>query len=200
MSNDRLSTLRGDYYKVEVIAALFGLSVRRIQQLTQEGILSTEEISGGRKYELVPTIQKYVEYLSEKAYEKNRSEAESELKQQKLKAEIELKELQGEYRKIQNDITTGKYIRVEDVESDYRSFFVTLKKFALSIPSKLSVRLNEICGDPSEIRTIEAELNHDIITLLNNFVVAGHSEKTEEVVSVGKVKKANTQNKKVRCS
>ena len=32
---------QGGYYRVEVIASLFGVSVRRVQQLTQEGIIST---------------------------------------------------------------------------------------------------------------------------------------------------------------
>lgn len=53
-------------YRVEVIAKLFGVTVRRIQQLTQEGVLPTTETPEGRRYDLVPTIQKYVKYLSDK--------------------------------------------------------------------------------------------------------------------------------------
>ena len=45
------------FVKVEVIGQLFGVSVRRIQQLTQEGVIRTVEVPGqGRRYELVPTI------------------------------------------------------------------------------------------------------------------------------------------------
>ena len=79
-------------YKVEVIAELFCVSVRRIQQLTQDGVISTTETKEGRRYDLVPTIQRYVKYLSDKAYGKSRSEAEAKLKEQKLKEEIALKE------------------------------------------------------------------------------------------------------------
>ena len=61
-------------YKVEVIAELFGVSVRRIQQLTQDGVISTTETKEGRRYDLVPTIQRYVKYLSDKAYGKSRSD------------------------------------------------------------------------------------------------------------------------------
>ena len=46
------------YYKVDIIADLFGVSVRRIQQLTQEGVISTVATKEGRRYDLVPTIQK----------------------------------------------------------------------------------------------------------------------------------------------
>lgn len=197
MSDGKLSTEKSTYYKVDVIASLFNLTVRRIQQLTQEGILPTVETLSGRRYDLVPTIQRYIKYLSDKAYGKSHSDAENELKRQKLEREIELKELQGEYRSIQNAIAHGKYIGVDKVEEDYRRFFTIVKKFLLSIPSKLSVRLTSVCDDPVELRAVESELNSDIIALLNNFVVAGKSETVEEELDVGK-KKANAKNKKVQ--
>ena len=198
MSSDgKLSTEQSAYYKVDIIASLFNVSVRRIQQLTQDGILPTVETAGGRRYDLVPTIQRYVKYLSEKAYGKSHSEAENELKRQKLEKEIELKEMQREYKEIQNAIASGKYIGMEQVENDYRRFFTVVKKFLLGIPAKLSTRLTSVCDDPVELRAVESELNQDIITLLNNFVVAGNSEQIEEVGVVGK-KAANSKNKKVR--
>ena len=197
MSDGKLSTEKSTYYKVDVIASLFNLTVRRIQQLTQEGILPTVETLSGRRYDLVPTIQRYIKYLSDKAYGKSHSDAENELKRQKLEKEIELKELQGEYRSIQNAIAHGKYIGVDKVEEDYRRFFTIVKKFLLSIPSKLSVRLTSVCDDPVKLRAVESELNSDIIALLNNFVVAGKSETVEEELDVGK-KKTNAKNKKVQ--
>lgn len=182
----------GAYYKVDVIAALFNLTVRRIQQLTQEGILPTVETSGGRRYELVPTIQRYVEYLSNKAYGKNKSEKEAELKQQKLEAEIELKSLQGDFHKIKNDIAAGKLVSVEDVKKDYRRFFTIFKKFALRIPNIISVKISGECN-PTEVKRIEKDLNHDIITLLNNFIVAGEKEEIDDANE----KAAVAKNKKV---
>ena len=90
----------GGMYRVEIIAQLFGVSVRRIQQLTQEGVLPTTETAEGRRYDLVPTIQNYVRYLSDKAYGKKHSERETELKEQKLQAEIALKESQSELHRL----------------------------------------------------------------------------------------------------
>lgn len=194
--NGNLKTT-GAYYKVDVIAALFNLTVRRIQQLTQEGILPTVETASGRRYELVPTIQRYVKYLSDKAYGKKTSEAELELKNRKLEAEIELKALQGEHRKIQNDIMSGKYLEIDEVKRDYRRFFITFKKFALGIPSKLTARLSGILNDPSQVRAIEAELNHDMIALLKGFVVAGQKIEVDTVGEEGGKKKTNTENKKI---
>ena len=60
--------VKGSYYRTEVIAQLFGVSVRRIQQLTQEGVIKTTKIIDDgrsvRRYDLVPTIQSYIQYLS----------------------------------------------------------------------------------------------------------------------------------------
>ena len=165
----------GGYYRVEIIAQLFGVTVRRIQQLTQEGVLPTTETPEGRRYDLVPTIQKYVQYLSDKAYGKNRSEKETELRQQKLEADIALKESQGELHRLRTEIAAGKYISIEEVTLDYTRFFVTFKKFAMSLPSRLT---GIISGhvDPTEARHIEKDLTGEVQKLLEAFVVAGVTE------------------------
>ena len=165
----------GGYYRVEIIAQLFGVTVRRIQQLTQEGVLPTTETPEGRRYDLVPTIQKYVQYLSDKAYGKNRSEKETELRQQKLEADIALKESQGELHRLRTEIAAGKYISIEEVTLDYTRFFVTFKKFAMSLPSRLT---GIISGhvDPLEARHIEKDLPGEVQKLLEAFVVAGVTE------------------------
>ena len=166
----------GQYYESKVIAQLFGVSVRRIQQLTQEGIIETTQVPGeGRRYELVPTIQAYTKYLADKAYGREQSDREAELKEQKMKADIALKESQGELHRLKTDIAAGKYIAVEEVTMDYERFFVTFKNFAMSLPARLT---DEISGyiDPLEARRIEKELHQKIRSLLVAFVVAGVSK------------------------
>lgn len=156
--------------RVEVIAQIFGVSVRRIQQLTQEGIIPTVQTSEGRRYELAPTVFRYTTYLSDKAHGKSKSETEAKLKEQKLKAEIALKESQGELHRLRTEIAAGKYISIEEVKLDYSRFFVSFKKFAMSIPSKLAGRLSGFV-DPVEVRQIENELQKEVTKLLKGFVV-----------------------------
>jgi len=163
----------GQYYETKVIAQLFNVSVRRIQQLTQDGVLETVKIpDGGRRYDLVPTIQAYTKYLSEKAYGKNNSEKEAELRQQKLTAEIALKESQGELHQLKTAIAAGRYIAVEEVTMDYQRFFVTFKKFALSLPARLMDYISSYV-DPLEGRRIEKAIQQEVQNLLGAFVVAG---------------------------
>lgn len=173
--NDKGEITGGSMYRVEIIAKLFGVTVRRIQQLTQEGVLPTAETPEGRRYDLVPTIQKYVQYLSDKAYGKNRSEKELELREQKLQADIALKESQGELHQIKTKIAAGTYVDIDDVKRDYSNFFTVFKRFALSLPGKIS---NEVIGyvGPTEARRIEKDLQGEILRQLGAFVVAGVTE------------------------
>lgn len=166
------------FYKVDVIASLFGLSVRRVQQLTQEGIISTVQTSAGRRYELAPTIQKYIQYLSDKAYGKSKSETEAQLKEKKLKADIALKESQGELHRLKTEIATGQYISIEEIKMDYSRFFVSFKKFAMSVPSRLAGKMTGFV-DPVEIRRIEKEMQREVTKLLNGFVISAVVEEKE---------------------
>ena len=47
------------YVKVDIIAQFFGVTVRRVQQLTQEGIIKTTPRPEGNRYHLVETLKTY---------------------------------------------------------------------------------------------------------------------------------------------
>lgn len=173
--------------RVEVIARLFGdRSVRRVQQLTQDGVIETVEALNerGRKcrrYDLVPTVQRYVKHLSDKAKGKQRTGKEMKLREQKLEAEVALKESQGELHRLKTQIAAGEYISIDEVRLDYAKFFLVFKKFAMSIPSR-------VCGmlsgqlEPLEARRIEKEMAGEIADLLASFVIAGVVEPKEAKV------------------
>ena len=77
------------YVRVEIIAQFFGVTVRRVQQLTQEGIIKTTPTPEGNRYNLVETLKTYIQYLSDKAYGKSKSEKEAELREAKNMEAIE---------------------------------------------------------------------------------------------------------------
>ena len=169
LGGDGMKSNSKGYYETKVIAQLFGLSVRRVQQLTQDGVIETVKTSEGRRYEATSTIQRYTKYLSDKAYGKSKSDTEVQLKEQKLRAEIALKESQGELHKLKTDIAAGRYISVEEIKMDYSRFFVSFKKFAMGIPNRLAGRLIGFI-DPVEVRKLEKELQKEVTKLLNSFV------------------------------
>lgn len=170
------------------IAGLFNFrGRRRIEQLTSDGVLDAAVVTVDghkvRRYDLIPTIQRYVQYLSDKAYGKSRSEKEMELKEQKLEAEVALKESQGELHRLKTQIAAGEYISIDEVRLDYAKFFLVFKKFAMSIPAR-------VCGmlsgqlEPLEARRVEKEMAGEIAGLLASFVIAGVVEPKEAKVIV----------------
>ena len=163
--------------RVEIVAKLFGVSVRRVQQITQEGIIETvsaidENGRACRRYDLIPTVQKYIQYLSDKAYGKaHRTDKEIELREQKMAADIALKESQGELHRLKTSIAAGDYISIDEVKMDYAKFFVVFKKFVMSLPTRISGMLSDAL-EPLEARRVEKEVSGEISDLLNSFVVA----------------------------
>lgn len=159
-------------YDTKVIAQLFNVTVRRIQQLTQDGVLETVHVPGQRnKYDLIPTIQAYVKYLSDKAYGRESKLSETELREKKLQAETALKESQVELHQLKTAIASGKHISVEEVKLDYQRFFVTFKKFATGLPNRV-IGLVGGYVDPVTARTLERDMTQEVNNLLRSFVVA----------------------------
>lgn len=164
--------------RVEVIAQLFGVTVRRVQQITQEGIIETVAATdeNGRKcrrYDLIQSTQRYIAHLQDKVRNRgSRTDKEIELKEQKLEADIALRESQGELHRLKTAIASGEYISIEEVKLDYAKFFVIFKKFAMSLPARIGGMLSGAL-DPLEQRRMEKEVSAEIAGILESFVVAG---------------------------
>lgn len=169
------------YVKTERVARLFGLSVRRIQQLTQEGILHTVRIDEhtSRKYDLDATVKEYIAYIGEKAKGRDGNQI-AELKSKKLEAETRLKEIQGEMSQLRTDIVRGNYVAVGEIKRDYEKFFTEFRKFAMSFSGRVSGLISGYVS-PEVARTIESDLSHDITSVLRGFAekIKGKAE-TEE--------------------
>ena len=173
------------------LASLFGLSDRRIQQLTADGTISAEVVTENgrrvRKYDLIPTVHAYVTSLQEKLKKGTRTDKEVELREQKLEADIELKKSQNELHLLKTEIAAGRYVSIEEVRMDYIRFFISFKKFATSLPARV---IGMISGqlDPVEARKMEKDLADEVHHLLGAFVIAG-------VVTPDDAKNANKKKK-----
>lgn len=73
------------------IAQIFGVSTQWVQTLTRNGIIHAVSRQGGYKYDLLPTIQRYIAHLTEKAESKSKTTGISETEGRKLEAEADLK-------------------------------------------------------------------------------------------------------------
>ena len=177
------------------LAQLFGLSDRRIQQLTADGTIHAEVVTVDghqvRRYDLIPTVHDYVTSLQEKIKKGSRTDKEIELKEQKLEADIALRESQGELHRLKTAIAAGDYISVEEVRLDYAKFFVIFKKFAMSLPARIGGMLSGSL-EPLEQRRVEKEISGEISELLNSFVVSANV-KPQDVKDILSGEKTDTQ-------
>jgi hypothetical protein len=163
------------------IAQLLGKSLRRVQQMTQEGILQTEVPpgGGGRKYRTCETIQRYMQHVEQKANENGNGGKQSELALKKLEAEIGLKESQGELHKLRTDIAKGRFIPAEQAQEQMADFMIIFRKFTDAIPSRMS-GIMAAYTDLATARTMEKSMKKEMDGMLSLFAAAAKPEETEE--------------------
>ena len=136
-----------NYQKADVIARLFNKTTRRIQQLTQDGILPTEQTSEGRRYDLLPTIKRYIEYLEARA-EKQQPQSLTDKLEKKLDAEIKYKEAKASKAKLELDELKGKLHRAEDIEKLTNELVFAVRSMLLALPGRVAMDLAAINTAP----------------------------------------------------
>ncbi len=110
------------------LAAVLGVTGRRIQQLAQDGIIESKK----GKYLLADAVQKYIDFrMKEKVLsgaEKEKLDADVSIKKAKaITAVLEAKELQG------------KMHRSEDVQAITEDFIYTIRSMLVALPGRLAV-------------------------------------------------------------
>lgn len=153
------------------IAKLLGKTVRRVQQLTQDGVLETEIPPGGgaRKYRTCETVQQYIAYTEQKAQEAGADSSTAELNLRKLKAEVELKESQGQLHRLKTEIAEGKYIPAEQATEELTEFIATFRQFAMAIPTRVAGTMAAYT-DTGTARATEKALRKEVEAMLAAFV------------------------------
>lgn len=123
----------------QVIAKIFGVSTRRVEQLKTEGVIQGK--GKPTKYDLLPTIQAYIRYLSDKANGREKKKTTEELEKAKLRAEVDIKETKAKEAKLELAELQGKMHRAEDVESIITDHVLALRSMLMAMPGKLAVDL-----------------------------------------------------------
>ena len=163
------------------IAQLLGKTTRRIQQLTQDGILETEVPPGGgaRKYRTCETIQRYIAHVEQKAQEVGEGGRLAELNLKKLEAEVALKESQGSLHRLKTAIAEGKYIPAEQATEELAEFMAAFQKFAMTIPARMAGTMAGY-ADAITIRNAQKAIRKELETMLTAYVDAMQAEDPPE--------------------
>lgn len=168
-----------EWASTTAIARLIGRSTRRVQQLTQDGVLSTEVPPGGgaRRYRTARTIQDYMAYQEQKIRDELSGSTLEELTIKKLQAEVELKESQGALHKLKTAIAEGKYLPAEQAQGDLSDFLRRLKQFADRIPARVAGTMSGYL-DTATARSMKKDLQQELDGLFEAFVAAAHIQDT----------------------
>ncbi len=170
-----------EWSSTTAISKLLGKTVRRIQQLTQEGILETEVPPGGgtRKYRTCETVQRYIVHVEQKAQETGENSRAAELTLKKLEAEVELKESQGQLHRLKTAIAEGRYLAADQATEELKEFMASFKKFALNLPPRMA---GTMCGyaDAVAIRAMEKAVRKELEGLLAAFSDGAVLEERED--------------------
>jgi phage terminase Nu1 subunit (DNA packaging protein) len=144
-------------YKVGVIARLFGVSERRVQQLAKDGIIPKAEKG---KYDLVGCVRGYIGFLQERAFGKElvtidaHQERARLLKAQADKTELEVK------------MMNRNLIPVEEVRAFWSGMAVACRARLMSFPTRgahIATGLKEF----HEVENALRELVHEALNELS---------------------------------
>lgn len=147
-----------EFVSAKEIAEVFQFeSVRRVQQLTQDGVISTTDVKeSGRKvkrYELIPTVMAYIKFIQDKAYGREKKMSETDLITRKLQADVDFKEAKAKMAQLQLDEIEGRMHSAEDVECMTTDLCLAIRSALLAMPGQLSKDVAEE-SDPSQVQIL----------------------------------------------
>lgn len=140
----------------QVIAKIFGVSTRRVEQFKTEGVIKGH--GKPTKYDLLPTIQAYIRYLSDKANGREKKETTAELEEAKLRAEVDIKEAKAKAAQMELKELQGKMHRAEDVEAIMTDHVLFLRSMLMAMPGKLAVDLSGTHTAPEQAERVKKEI------------------------------------------
>jgi hypothetical protein len=147
-------------YPVNVIAKLLDLSIRRVYQLTNEGVIPKAEKG---RYELVPAVQGYIRYLRDRAIGADALPDESA-----RASRARLLKAQAEAQEMENAKVRGELLPRDPLEQAIGAAFGVVRNRILAIDKKLPMRVLG-CNSLPEIQAISSEMHNEALNELANF-------------------------------
>lgn len=150
----------------KMIAKVFDVSVRRVEQLTHEGIIVPAK-TRPRKYDPYPTIRAYIQYLSDKAYGREKKQSKEEYEISKLEADARWKQAKAEMAELDLQELQGEMHRAEDVEAITTNIVFAVRSFLLAMPNRLAIDVYSAKSKTQVSEVIKKEIYQILEQLAN---------------------------------
>ena len=122
-----------------IIAKLFGVTERRVQQLAKEGIIPAAK-SRPYMFDLLPTVQAYIKFLKDEAYGREQKSPDTKTAEaDKLRADADLKQYKAKMAELQYNELEGTMHRSEDVEAMTNDLVYTVRSLIMALPGRLAM-------------------------------------------------------------
>ena len=146
------------------LAAVLGISARRVQQLAQDGILDTVERG---KFELGAAVQAYIRFLGrdamteeDKKLESAKRKAEATLKLSKAKiAQAQADELSGQMHRSEDVAPMEKTYTMQDVAAMTADLIYTIRGALMAFPGRVAIDAAAITDAAEEAEYLRKEVN-----------------------------------------
>lgn len=151
----------------EVIAKLFGVTPRRVQQLAQDKIIP---VAKKRPYmfDLLPTIQTYIRYLSDKVNGREQKAADTtKAEEEKIRAEADLKIAKAKITEMQLKELEGEMHRSADVAAVMDDLVFTIRGMIMALPGRLAMDVIQASSANEASVIIRAECDKVLNELAN---------------------------------
>ena len=124
-----------------------------MQQLAKDGIITATKEGHANRYDLLPTIQKYIRYLSDKANGRDAPKKDAEVESRRLEAEADLKRNKADMAALQLKELEGTMHRSEDVEAVMTDLVYSIRSMLIALPGRLAVDVStaDTAAEASEI-------------------------------------------------
>ena len=143
----------------DIIAKLFGVTDRRVQQLAKEGVIPAVQRKP-YKFDLLPTVQAYIKYLSEKANGREQKDTDTvQAEADKLRAEADLKQSKAKIADMQLKELEGTMHRSEDVEAMTNDLVYTVRSMVMALPGRLAMDVVQVKTAAEASALIRTECN-----------------------------------------
>lgn len=141
----------------DVIAKLFGVTERRVQQLAKEGIIPAAS-TRPYKFDLLLTVQTYIRYLSDKVNGKEEKTVDNvKAEADKLRAEADLKRSKADIAEMQLKELEGKMHRSEDVEAMTNDLVYAIRSMIMALPGRLAMDVSQAASAAEASALMRAE-------------------------------------------
>lgn len=156
-------------YNTTTIAKLLKLSERRVQQLTKEGIIP--RVDRG-KYELVPVVHGYIDYL--------RLQMSGEISPDDIiKNKNRLTLATAELREIEKAKMEGDLISAKEVKKTWLHYVNLIKTKLLSLPNKAAPQMVTV-DNINEAKLLLKERIYEVLNEIADTEIASAEQRSDD--------------------